>query len=136
MSGKLLRRLACDCGVEYKLIRPGDAADKAIIIYPEKSAGVIAKIIHVNAETVSRARIRAEKQKATPAFAGVASEKPEKRLGLDNKYRYATRQKSAAERPLQPFLSQRVGEETAFPESFGCSHKCSLPFPETRANRA
>jgi hypothetical protein len=67
----------CDCGVRFEILRPGEAAKKAIKKNPTMSNRAIAKKTGVGQETVRRAR------KTTDSNGSVGS----KRVGLDGKSR-------------------------------------------------
>jgi hypothetical protein len=47
---------ACKCGVRYEIMRPGEAAERAVKAHPEKGDLTIANEIGVSDKTVARAR--------------------------------------------------------------------------------
>jgi hypothetical protein len=69
----------CGCGVRFRILRPGEAAKRAIKKDPRMSDRAIAKNIGVTSNTVRRAR------KTTAPFGAV--NKNERRVGQDGKAR-------------------------------------------------
>lgn len=72
---------ACSCGVRYEIMRPGEAAERAVKAHPEKSDRAIADEIGVEKTTVLRAR------KSTGANAPVENPTTNTRVGRDGRRR-------------------------------------------------
>jgi hypothetical protein len=64
----------CDCGAGFEILRPGQAAAKAIAAHPEKSDRAIAVTVGVDHKTVAKARQSSGENSP-----------PQKRTGLDGK---------------------------------------------------